>query len=65
LTYLSGQQEPLLVFDESFARMDDERIVRFFDYLKEHFNGQILILTNNNREETLLKSILPFEKIEL
>jgi len=63
--YLSGQQESLLVFDESFARMDDGRMKRFFAYLKEQFSGQILMLTNNSREANLLEGIVPFEKIEL
>jgi uncharacterized protein YhaN len=49
---LFGNSRPMLVFDESFARLDDRRLATVFTYLASYAqNGsQILIMTSGRRE---------------
>ncbi len=44
-----------LLLDDSFALYDDERLEQTLLWLSQHYNGQILLFTCHNREETILR----------
>ena len=46
---------PPTVFDESFSRLDDERLLNMLRLLASQ-KGQIILLTSNRREEEMLKN---------
>ena len=50
----NGGEIPPIVFDESFCRLDDDRLLNMLR-LVEAENVQAIILTSNARENELLK----------
>ena len=49
-------ERPPLIFDESFARLDDTRLKRMLDMLASAAKNQIIILTCHTRESELLSN---------
>lgn len=64
---IKGDNEPLpLLFDDSFAMYDNERIEYALKYLSENIKAQILIFTCHTREQALLAhNNIPFNKISI
>ena len=60
-------EEPMpLLFDESFAYYDSERLSALLGWLHEHYRGQVLLFTCQDREETLLTEAgIPFHRLSL
>ena len=50
----NGKNVPPVIFDESFSRLDDERLTAMLTMLEKE-NVQIVILTSNYREADILK----------
>ena len=59
--------EPMpLLFDESFAFYDRERLSALLRWLHEHYRGQVLLFTCQDREETLLtEAKIPYHRLSL
>lgn len=52
----NGKNIPPIIFDESFSRLDDERLINMLSLLKKE-NTQIVILTSNPREINMLERL--------
>ena len=59
--------EPMpLLFDESFAFYDRDRLLALLRWLYEHYRGQVLLFTCQDREETLLTEAgIPYQRLLL
>jgi recombinational DNA repair ATPase RecF len=61
----AGGKRPPMIFDESFARLDDERLLSMLRILRGEA-GQSVILTSNVRElELLNKNSIPHKEIRI
>lgn len=61
----AGGNRPPMIFDESFARLDDERLLSMLRILRGE-TGQSVILTSNVRElELLNKNSIPHKEIRI
>jgi len=58
-------ERPPLIFDESFARLDDSRLARMLDMLSAAAKNQILILTCHRRESAILSDSDKINVIEM
>lgn len=63
---LYGKEDMPLLFDDTFAFYDDNRLSTLLEMLSMEQNRQILIFTCQKREEEILKSLnLPYHKCSL
>ena len=64
---LFRQNTPPLIFDESFARMDDRRLAAVFTLLKDYAaqGRQVILLTSQKREAEKMSEIAEFTHIRL
>lgn len=64
ISLLYKKEFPPMVFDESFSRQDNTRIVRLIKLIHTHYK-QSLIFTSNGREAEIMKKIGVFNHINL
>ena len=64
---INGANEKLpLIFDDCFAMYDDDRIKLTLKWLIDNYEGQLIIFTCHNREETILNQLgIDFNKITI
>ena len=62
----SGPEKMPLIFDDSFALYDDDRLRSALCWLASAFSGQIILFTCHRREEQILKeNHIPFHFISI
>lgn len=62
----NGSEQMPLIFDDSFALYDDERLRNALKWLVESYGGQIIIFTCHHREAQMLKANqLPYHLINI